>query len=334
MPLAILYLSNFACLLQEEIEAQKKEWELGHLKSLKEEHERAASGSDDSESDEILTMSREDASQVNNSSSKKSARHSKLSSNLSTGDSRVSKVSITPKSNGCKVPATRRKIDRRRKCAYKYEESEDETDYGSEEDSADETQQEDVQSESDQEASELETKSAPKTPRKRGRPPKLNKRVAHVPARSRNACKPNRINSVGRRNTRSTPRLMIALKDRDTSSTSRSRSGRPRGRSSRNVSHKDKNYREGSSGSTSVRSATASTGRRGRKRKNPIATSSNLDVTQKSPQETRLRRSSREVKPKPSRRLDYSFISKPFHVRRAIELGRKSGSSSSELDFK
>ena len=49
---------------QEEIEAQKKEWELGHLKSLKEENERALKK--EQEQDEMLTMSKDEVAQVNN----------------------------------------------------------------------------------------------------------------------------------------------------------------------------------------------------------------------------------------------------------------------------
>lgn len=58
--------TNLVCFFvpQEEIEAQKKEWELGHLKSLKEENERALKK--EQEQDEILTMSKDEVAQVNN----------------------------------------------------------------------------------------------------------------------------------------------------------------------------------------------------------------------------------------------------------------------------
>lgn len=55
----------FPSFIQDEIEAQKKEWELEHLKSLKAEEERATSHS---EPDELLTIWNEDASQVKNRS--------------------------------------------------------------------------------------------------------------------------------------------------------------------------------------------------------------------------------------------------------------------------
>lgn len=55
--------------MQEEIEAHKKEWELGHLKSLKEEEEKAAAASD-SDPEELMTIPREEACQVNNRSQK------------------------------------------------------------------------------------------------------------------------------------------------------------------------------------------------------------------------------------------------------------------------
>ena len=45
---------------QEEIEMHKKDWELEHLKSLKEERERN-SDSGASDQDDVLTMSREAA---------------------------------------------------------------------------------------------------------------------------------------------------------------------------------------------------------------------------------------------------------------------------------
>ncbi|RWS11744.1 Helicase domino-like protein [Dinothrombium tinctorium] len=65
---------------EEEIEAHKKEWELGHLKSLKEEEERTAA-ENDSDKDEPLTISREDACQVKNRNIKSncSKRESKVS---------------------------------------------------------------------------------------------------------------------------------------------------------------------------------------------------------------------------------------------------------------
>lgn len=55
--------------MQEEIEAHKKEWELGHLKSLKEEEEKAAAASD-SDPEDLITIPREEACQVNNRSHK------------------------------------------------------------------------------------------------------------------------------------------------------------------------------------------------------------------------------------------------------------------------
>ncbi|XP_074595103.1 helicase domino-like isoform X2 [Brevipalpus obovatus] len=48
---------------EEEIEAHKKEWELAHLKSLKEEEEKAAAASD-SDPEDILTIPREESCQV------------------------------------------------------------------------------------------------------------------------------------------------------------------------------------------------------------------------------------------------------------------------------
>lgn len=47
-------------MLQEEIEAHKKDWELSRLQALKAENEKASEDSD-SDKEEILTMSREDA---------------------------------------------------------------------------------------------------------------------------------------------------------------------------------------------------------------------------------------------------------------------------------
>lgn len=78
-------------MLQEEIEAHKKEWELAHLKSLKEEEEKAAAASD-SDPEDILTIPREESCQVNNRSLK--VRSSKAQNAIRSG-SISSKTTIT-----------------------------------------------------------------------------------------------------------------------------------------------------------------------------------------------------------------------------------------------
>lgn len=96
--------------MQEEIESHKKEWELGRLQTLKEEADKLAEESD-SDKDEMLTMSREDAyNQVKNKSdahpsdskNKQSRRRSKRSyyEDPDFGDRKraeTDKVSFSPK---------------------------------------------------------------------------------------------------------------------------------------------------------------------------------------------------------------------------------------------
>lgn len=92
---------------QEEIEASKKEWELGHLKSLKEEEERATNGSD-SDQDDILAMSREEACQVNNRSHK-----SRSSSKSTKNTDQTGGATVTPKtvSAGVTTRKSRNKLN-------------------------------------------------------------------------------------------------------------------------------------------------------------------------------------------------------------------------------
>jgi hypothetical protein len=83
--------------LQEEIEAQKKEWELEHLKSLKEEEERAAIHS---EPEDLLTIWNEDVSQVKNRSNRsRQSLKSKCKPNISSDSKRRTSTSKVVRPN-------------------------------------------------------------------------------------------------------------------------------------------------------------------------------------------------------------------------------------------
>ncbi|RWS30237.1 Helicase domino-like protein, partial [Leptotrombidium deliense] len=99
----------------EEIEAHKKEWELGHLKSLKEEEERAAVDVE-SDRDDLLTMSREDAySQVKNRNSKNYCRKSEtLTSSESNGVDVCSKSKLKANHNDNDSTLSYRRLSRQK----------------------------------------------------------------------------------------------------------------------------------------------------------------------------------------------------------------------------
>ncbi|GBM77546.1 Helicase SRCAP [Araneus ventricosus] len=90
-------------LAEEEIEAQKKDWELGHLKALKEEEERRSRQLGDEDSP--LFCSREAANQVSRSSSSRSKR-TKSPKNISPASK-----SSTPKRRSKRIIIKNEKLD-------------------------------------------------------------------------------------------------------------------------------------------------------------------------------------------------------------------------------